>query len=372
MEFSQVADLFPISKHCIYLNSAGLSPLSTSARLAMTNALGWAVTSPFTQHEWQAHYESTRAKLAELIHCDPLEVAFIRNTSEGISTILNGISWQPEDNVVTYRDEHPTVRFNTDRLSREFGVQVRVASQNKALPDTDELLSLVDRHTKAVLISWVQYCSGFRSILRPIGLCCKDHGALFLVDVVQGVGALELDVTRDCIDACAAGANKFLLGPEGVGFMFVSRNSADRIRPSLVGWRSAKDFGNLSASHLHYNDGALRFEYGTLNLVGVCGLEASVDLIRSLRPDKIEKYLLDLTSYLIKGLEEKQYVVSSRAEHRSAIVSCAHRDRSAKDLEDHLRARRIETSSRAGRLRISPHIFNTHSDIDELLRAIPD
>jgi cysteine desulfurase / selenocysteine lyase len=372
MEFNQLADLFPITRDCIYLNNAGLSPLSTWSRTAMMNAIDWAVQSTFRQNEWQTHYERTRAKIAGLIHCEPIEIAFTRGTSEGISMILNGLNWSAEHNVVTYSDEHPTVRFNALRLSREFGVQIRVAGQKNGMPDADELISLIDRDTKVVLLSWVQYSTGFRSVLRPIGLCCRDHGALFVVDVVQGLGALELDVGWECIDACAAGANKFLLGPEGVGFIFVSRKSLDRVRPSAVGWRSVKYYGDLSADNFTYNDGALRFEYGTLNLAGVCGMEASLNLLGSLRPKEIETYLLDLASYLVKELQAKRYNIAVPGEPQSAIVSCAHKSKSASELVDLLRTKRIETSSRAGRLRISPHIYNTRGDIDALLRVIPE
>ena len=372
MSFENLADLFPITKECIYLNHAGLSPLSTKSKDAMMNAIEWAVAGTFKQYEWKEHYDRTRRKISELIHCQPQDIAFTRSTSDGISMLVNGLDWTPQDNVVTYVGEHPTVRLNCERISREFGVEVRVAGQRSGAPDTDELLSLIDDQTKAVLISWVQYSTGFRSALRPIGLCCRNHRALFMVDAVQGLGALELNVGREYVDACAAGAQKFLMGPEGIGFMFVSGRALEKMTPSIVGWRSVKGHESLSAEAVAYNDGALRFEYGTQNLAGVCGLDASLDLFNSLRPNAIERYLLDLTSYLATRLEAKGYQVSIPGERLSAIVSCSHKNKTGSELESLLRAKRIETSSRIGRLRVSPHVYNTREDIDELLRALPD
>jgi selenocysteine lyase/cysteine desulfurase len=374
MEWNHIVELFPITNDCIYLNNAGLAPLPTLAKTAMVGAIDEALTRTFTQAEWQSTYDRTRSKVAELIHCEPIEVAFVRSTSEGLSAILNGITWTADDNIVTYTHEHPSIRFNCLRLSLEYGVELKVAGEQGGLPDTDHLISLIDDHTKAVLISWVQYGSGFRSPLRTIGLHCRQRRALFIVDVVQGVGALALDVRQECIDACSAGAHKFLLGPEGIGFMFVARSALDRVRPSVVGWRSVKGYNDLELRDFTYNDGSLRFEYGTLNRVGVSGLEASIDLLLSLRPKTVEDYLMRLSSHLTQGLEAKQYLVSVSpdAKHRSAIVSCAHKKRSAGDLEQHLRSRRIETSSRAGRLRISPHVYNTLDDINDLLRVLSE
>ena len=371
MKFNNLADLFPITKECIYLNHAGLSPLSTMSKEAMMNAIEWAMTATFKQDEWKAHYDRTRWKIADLIHCEPPEVAFTRSTSDGVSMLLNGLTWNSQDNLVTYAGEHPTLRLNSARLSREFGVEIRVAGQTSGIPVTEELLSLIDHHTKAVLISWVQYSTGFRSPLQPIGLRCREHGALLIVDAVQGLGALELDVDRECVDACAAGAHKFLMGPEGIGFMFVSRRALEKVQPSLIGWRSVKGYESLSTEAVAYNDGALRFEYGTQNLVGVCGLEASLDLLKSLQPKETEGYLLGLTSYLVQGLEAKGYDVSVGGELRSSIVSCAHKSKTATELETLLRSKRIEANSRVGRLRISPSVYNTRDDIDELLRILP-
>jgi cysteine desulfurase / selenocysteine lyase len=373
-QLKQIAEMFPITNHCTYLNNAGLSPLSTLVKTAMVEAIDEACTNTFAQEGWQEKYRRTRAKVAELIHCDPTEIAFIRSTSEGLSAILNGIQWEKGDNVVSYSGEHPSVLYNCLRLSDQFGVRVKLAHDRNGLPNTDELISLIDEHTKVLLISWVQYSSGFRSILREIGLHCRERDILFIVDAVQGVGALTLDVHRECVDACAAGANKFLLGPEGIGFMFIDHSLLHRLKPSVVGWRSVKDYGNLDNHEFIYNDGALRFEYGTLNSTGVSGLEAAIGLLMSIGPKAVEDYLLRLNQHLVMGLRAKNYVVcvSSDFSQRSAIVSCSHPRISAEEVQRHLHSHRIETSSRSGRLRISPHVYNTLADIDKLLRVIPD
>jgi selenocysteine lyase/cysteine desulfurase len=187
-----------------------------------------------------------------------------------------------------------------------------------------------------------------------------------------------MDVERDYVDAFAADAHKYLLGPEGIALLYVSDRVIERIEPSSVGWTSVKNYENFahgSLNHkLEYREGALRFECGTLNTAGTYGLGAAIDLLLETGPETIEEYLLGLSDYLAQALSAKGYeVISSRRKgETSAIVCCVHKRHTSSSLCRLLREKNIITAHRLGRLRIAPHFYNTREEIDAVVAALPE
>lgn len=370
----KIRSLFPVTENYIYLNHSAVCPLSTRVRDAMI----WLVddiTQNGSAHydDWCAAYERTRASAARLTGARTHEIAFMRNTSDALSAVANGIDWREGDNIVTCNVEFPSNVYPWMRLGAERGIKLKMASERDGRIDAEELLSLVDERTRAVTISWVQFASGFRSDLARIGKSCRERDVLFLVDAIQGLGGLHLDVERDYVDAFAADAHKYLLGPEGIALLYISDRVIDRIKPTVVGWTSVKNYERHLDYDLTYREGAGRFECGTLNTVGVYGLEAAINLFLEYGPAEIEKYLLDLSDYLAERLQAKGYriVSSRRAGENSPIITCTHEKHSPGGLYRLLRSNDIITAPRAGRLRISPHFYNTREEIDKLIEALP-
>jgi selenocysteine lyase/cysteine desulfurase len=323
--------------------------------------------------DWCRAYEHTRASAARFVNARPHEIAFMRNTSEAISAVANGIDWREGDTVVTCNVEFPSNFYPWMRLREERGIKMKLAAERDGRVDPEEIMSLVDERTRVVALSWVQFASGFRSDLARIGKFCRERGVIFCVDAIQGLGGLRLDVERDSIDAFAADAHKYLLGPEGVALMYISDRIIDRIKPSVVGWTSVKDYERYLDYDLDYREGALRFECGTLNTVGVYGLGAAIDLFLEIGTEKIEEYLLGLSDYLAERLRSKGYeVIGSRLPgERSAIVTCKHEKHSPGNLYRLLLEKNIITAPRVKRLRISPHFYNTREEVDMLVDALP-
>ncbi|MEK6287142.1 MAG: aminotransferase class V-fold PLP-dependent enzyme [Acidobacteriota bacterium] len=367
--------LFPVTQEYVYLNHAAVAPLSTRVRDAM-NALVEDVTRNGSANysDWLETYERTRESAARLVNARMHEIAFMRNTSEALCAVANGIDWREGDNVVTCAVEFPANVYPWMRLCEERGIAMKFAEERNGRVDTGELLSKVDDRTRVVAISWVQFASGFRSDLARIGKFCRERGIVFVVDAIQGLGGLRLDVERDFVDAFAADAHKYLLGPEGIALLYVSDRVIDRIKPTVVGWTSVKNHEQYLNYELDYRDGAGRFECGTLNTAGVYGLGAALDLFLEVGPEEIETYLVGLSDYLAEQLTTKGYeVVSSRRPgETSAIVTCKHERHAPLDLYRLLRSKNILTAPRVNRLRISPHFYNTREEVDALADALPD
>ena len=371
---SILRQLFPVTHNYIYLNHAAVAPLSLSVYDAMQN-----YTRDLLEHglvhwrEWGAAVERVRGLAAQLIHAQPHEIAFAANTSTGLSFVANGLDWRVGDNVVTADCEFPANQLPWQRLQKAFGVEVRQAQERAGRLETAEILSLIDDRTRVVALSLVDFASGFRNDLETIGRYCRARDVLLVVDAIQGLGALQLDVEKCCIDALSADAHKFLLGPDGVAVFYVAERMLERLQPTVVGWTSVKQPFQFTTAEKEFADGARRFEPGSLNTAGIVGLGASIELMLQIGTEKIERYLLELTDYLCEQLAVVGYhVVSSRrAGEASAMVCCTHETYSAEFLHEHLEAKRIITTPRLGRLRISPHFYNTREDIQSLIAALP-
>src|SRR6266513_821131 len=189
--------LFPVTEEYVYMNHAAVAPLSTRVRDGMI-ALVDDVTGngSVNYEEWCQTYERTRESAARLVNARPHEIAFMRNTSDALSAVANGIDWREGDNVVTCNVEFPANVYPWMRLCEERGIAMKFAEERSGRVDTGELLSRVDDRTRVVTISWVQFSSGFRSDLARIGKFCRERNILFVVDAIQGLGGLKLDVDR--------------------------------------------------------------------------------------------------------------------------------------------------------------------------------
>ena len=371
----EIRRLFPVTEHCTYLNHAAVAPLALPVYAAMERHLRNQLEHGAAHYlDWFAAVRKTRELCASFINAQVDEIAFAQNTSAGLAMMANGIDWRAGDNVVTAECEFPANIVPWQRIAREHGVEIRKAPERDGRLETEEILSLIDDRTRVVTLSFVEFASGFRNDLAAIGRACRARDILFVVDGIQGLGALQLDVEASCIDALSADAHKFLLGPEGVALLYVSRRALERIKPTLVGWLSVERPFDMANHDQGWAPNATRFEPGALNTAGVIGLGAAIEMFQSVGMERIEHHLLELTDYLCEGLRARSYrVVSSRrAGEASAIVACQHDTHSAQALYERLDAQGIITTARLGRLRISPHFYNTREDIERLLVVLPE
>jgi cysteine desulfurase/selenocysteine lyase len=371
----EVRALFPITERAIYLNHAAISPLSLPTLRAIEAQLKDVHENGSVNfRSWLAVKERVRELLAGLLGARPEQVAFMRNTSDALSTVANGLKWRAGDNIVTFRREFPSNIYPWLRLRDAFGVEVRMCEEREGRIDPAEFESLIDRNTRVVAISHVQYASGFRVDLQRLGRVVRQHDALFVVDAIQALGVVPTDVEAEMIDVAAGASHKWLLGPEGVGYLYLSDQARERIQPTLVGWVSVPDPDDYLNFDQGWNRGTLAWETGTGPSALIHGLKASLELLTKFGAQRIANYLEELTDYLCELLKEKNYeVVSSRAPgEKSHIVCIRHRDGvSAMHLYADLGAKKIITAPRGDRLRISPHLYNTSQELDELIQALP-
>jgi selenocysteine lyase/cysteine desulfurase len=371
----ELRSLFPITKHAIYVNHAAVSPLPIGTVNAIESQLSDVRDNgSINFRSWIAVKERARSLLAELLGARPEQVAFMRNTSDGLSTVANGLEWRAGQNIVTFNREFPANIYPWLRLRDAFGVDIRMCEECDGRVDMEQLERLVDENTRVIAISHVQYASGFRADLERLGRLAREHDALLVVDVIQSLGVLPLNVESELVDVAAGASHKWLLGPEGVGYLYLSDRARERIQPTLVGWISVEDPEDYHNFEQEWKNGTLAWETGTGAAALIHGLNASLELLQTSGPERIAAYLETLTDLLCEKLKSKNYrVVSARdVGQKSQIVCIQHPAKlSAMHLYKQLKSRSIITAPRSDRLRIAPHFYNSFDEMEELVRSLP-
>ena len=203
---SEIRALFPVTQRAVYLNHAAISPPPiTTIRAVESQLKDVHENGSANYRSWLAVKERARALLAQLLGARPEQVAFVRNTSDALSTVANGLNWRAGDNIVTFRREFPSNIYPWLRIRDAFGVEVRMCDERNGRIEFSDLEALIDRNTRLVAISHVQFASGFRIDLERLGQLARQHDALLVVDVIQALGAIPTNVEAEYIDV-AAGA----------------------------------------------------------------------------------------------------------------------------------------------------------------------
>ena len=374
------ADEFPILREWDFFNHAGVCPLPRRAGEALRRFAEVYETRAYVDSGFYRELESLRASAGRLMNAGADEIAFVKNTSEGIATVAGGIDWRAGDRIVTTAVEYPANMYPWMDVAKRFGVELVAVPERTTVDGSgrvalDELLAAADHpRTRLLALSHVEYASGQRHDLAAIGRFCRERGILFAIDGIQSLGVLPVDVRAMNVDYLSADGHKWLLGPEGAGVFYCRRELLAATRPLIVGWMNVvndQEYGNYDFT---LKADARRFECGTHNVPGLLALKASVELLLAVGAENVAARLKALTDRLIAGLRGKGYgVVSPRGgEEWSGIVSFTSPRHDHSQVCRTLRKEhRTEIAVREGRLRVSAHFYNTEEQIDRLVENLP-
>ena len=362
---------FPHQAKGIYLNHAAISPLSTPVVQALTQC----IEERHQEHienffNFQTVLSETKKQFARLLHTDPSNLAYVPNTSSGFNILVNGFDWKEGDRILLNTLEFPSNIYpfmNCESL----GVKIDYVQAQDHYLSLDDFEQALTPNTRCLSISHVQFLTGQRMDLKALGKLCKNNGTYFSVDGIQSLGASSIDVEECGIDFLSCGSHKWLMAPTGLGLIYVSPRLQAQLKSSIVGWLSVKNEWDLLNYDLSLKDDASRFETGTMNLMAVAGLNASLKLFESEGTAKVESKILALSGYLHEALSEAKFKVLTpkKAEERLGIVSIQLEN--ADEIYHDLKSRKIEVAVREGKyLRISPHFYNTQAELEQVLKAL--
>ncbi len=353
---------FPALSTCTYLNTATFGQLARRTRAAIDRHFDHrdeVACADFL--EWFNDADQVRGSVARLLHVEADDVAFIPMAGQAISLLIAGIEWQPGDRIVTLENEFPN-QIYFPALLAERGVELVVAPWER-------FYESINSRTRLVALSGLSYLNGFRAPAEEVGRFCRERNVLFYLDATQGCGALEYDLSRIPVDVFAVHAYKWILAPNGTGFMYVAPQVREWLQPTLVGWRSDRNWRNLDqleAAAPKFAPAAERYEGGMLAHSLIYGLGASVEMMLEIGPAAIEQRVMELAGLTRRMLESHGGEFLEGEHYRSPILAPKFPGRDASLLAQLLKQAGVLVSARYGRLRVSTHFYNDENDIDRL------
>ncbi len=364
MNFENIRKEFPVTEELVFFDHARVAPLPERVRKVVTAFVDDATQFGTAHYDsWVLELERTRKKFAQLINADASEVAFVKNTSEGISIVANGFDWQPGDNVVLPDIEFPANVYPWWNLKQR-GVETRMVKSVAGRVLFEDLVKQVDSRTRILSISSVECNSGFRSDLNRIGAFCKEKGVLFFVDAIQSLGVLPMDVKKDCIDFLSADGHKWMLSVEGLGGFYISQEVVDQIRPVTMGWGNVVNAENFMDYDFTLQKDAKKFEEGTPNTMSIHAFGAALELLLETGIENIEKRVIGLGDCIIEELHRRDIKIysSTLLEERSGNISFV-LDKDVDTLYAYMMENKVKLTVRDGLVRLSPHFYNNENEI---------
>lgn len=363
---------FPVSERWAYFDHAAVAPLPRRSAAALR---AWADDQERNGvvhwPDWERRLTTLRGDLARLIGAGVDEIAFVGSTTQGIGLVAEGFPWREGDTVVTAAEEYPSNIYPWLNLASR-GVTLRAVPGRDGRIWLEDLFAACDASTRLLTISQVEFASGFRNDLDALAEGCKRRGIALFVDAIQGLGPLTVDLARTPIDFLAADGHKWLLGPEGAGFLYVRRQWIDRLRPLGVGWHSVVGTYNSRTNDFTLKPTAERWEGGSYTMPGLQALAASVGLFLELGPEAVSARILDRAEAVREVARSAGWRVygSPRPEDLSGIVALEKDGVDPDATVRNLRARGVAAACRRGLLRVSPHVYNDADDLGRLREGL--
>ena len=320
--------------------------------------------------KWLKRVAEVRGLFAKLINAHKHEVAFVGNTSEGLSSVAASLKWKEGDVVLVPRPEFPANIYPWMNLEPQ-GVLLQFVQREEGRFGVREIERALKPRTRLFSVSSVDFSTGFRCDLEAIGDFCKRKGILFCVDAIQSLGVIPMDVKKFGIHFMAAGSHKWLLSTMGCGTLFISNEVNDMVHPDRVGWKSVVDEEEFFQLSFDLKPDALRFEPGTMNIAGIYALGAAIDLLQELGIEKIYRNVVNINDLLLQGLMDRnaRIMTPMGREERSGILSFIPSS-DANALFRFLNHKNITVALRNDMIRLSPHFYNNGDDVKIFFDAL--
>jgi selenocysteine lyase/cysteine desulfurase len=366
---------FPVARDKIFLAHAGVCPLPRRVADAISECARQSMLGD--QEAFVLHQLDHARKLgAQLLNCQPDEIALVGPTSLALSFVAAGLKFRRGDNILIYHDDYPSNVYPWMALAGK-GVEVRLLNtRGLGAIRAKDVMGQVDENTRLVALASCHFISGFRLEHDAIGKFLRERGILFCLDAIQTLGAFPTTVEH--VDFLAADAHKWLLGPCGAGILYVRRERQEKLNPPIYGWHNVKNPNFVAQEQIVFRGGAAKYEAGTHNLIGLVGLVAAMKLALEIGIENIAAELLRKRAWLVPALQAKGFTVlnpEAKPENAGGIISFCQPGKDLAALHKKLAEAGVVTSLRGDRMgqnyvRLSPHFYNTDAELHRLLNLL--
>ncbi|KJR40094.1 aminotransferase, class V [Candidatus Magnetoovum chiemensis] len=314
---------------------------------------------------------SARQKASEILGGNESGIFFSKSTTAGIQIFILGYPWQKDDEVLLPECEFPANRLSWLGLGQR-GVKVRLIKTPQYKITLKDIENNCNSKTKVITISWVQYISGQRVSLEKLGGFCKSNNIMLVVDAIQGLGAYAMNAQECGVSWVSADGHKWLCGPEGIGIVWASEEAMNVVQPPCKGWFGVVKPFDFEALDQDFANNASKYNDGSPNILGIMALSSACAMLLSSGIDRISQRITALSNYAISKIKSYNWHILTplNEEERAGIITFKPQDKDSYNIFSILKQNSIICSVRAGYLRISPHAFNTESDLDNFFTVL--
>ena len=371
-QVAKARNYFPyLKKDLIYFNHASTAPLTTVVKAAIDNLLNDKNEGKIDEYnELLQKVTETKEMLALMLNATSGCIAFTENTSIGLNILAQGIEWKKGDGIILNDVEFPANVYPFLNLQSK-GVEIDFVKSKNGIVTAEDIIEAIKSNTKLISVSFVQFLSGYKINLEKLGNVCKEKEIIFSVDGIQGLGALNIDVEKCKIDFISCGTQKWMLGLQGMGFIYTRKELRNKMNVPFAGWLSVDNPWNLLDYELKLKRNANKFQPGTLNTIGIYTLNAALKMFNEFGFENIEQQVIANSAYFINRLVESGFdpvLKNCNEENLSGIVSLKTND--AEEIFNYLLKKNITGAFREGYIRFAPHFYNTQKDIDKVVAEL--
>ena len=368
-QISELRSHFPILREKTYLYNCSQGALCDAVEAGMQKyAASWR-TSAAPWDEWMEAYEALRGAFAHFINAQPDEVAIVTSASAGINPIANALQFDGRNKVVLSEYEFPTTA-HIWLAQRPRGAEIHfLDGVNNTVP-TECYENAVDERTRIVPLTQVSFVNGFRPDVAAITKIAHTQGALLFLDGYQDCGTRPIDVKALDVDFFVTGTLKYLLGPPGLGFLYVRRELIETLTPTMTSWMAQRDVFAFNTKCLDPSPDARRFEGGSPPIPNIYLARPAIDLLTGIGMDNVAAQIERLTGAFLKGVHDLR--IDSKTPSSSVGPLVVLRAKDAAAVLAKLSARGIAVSTRRDGVRFAFHVYNTLEDVNVALTALED
>ena len=368
MNWNELSKEFPINEQYIWLNSGGVSTPPRQVLEHVNEAMHeYAHYGYFTRkYEYEEIKKGIKSILAKFLSCSLDEIALIHNTAEGMNFLAHGLGLQPDDEIILLDKEYPSNVYPWLSLAKK-GIKVKFVSLGEGDPKfLKELEALFSENTSLVNLSGVHWLTGIPVPLREVGDLCRKNGIAFAVDLAQGLGHVPIDPKEMNISFGCGSAWKWLLGPVGLGYLYISEDFLEKVEPVFQGADSVINSAEYLPYQTQLKPGADRFSYSSMSFLNWVHFYYSLRFLEKITLNRLLERIYDLADLLRKKLTAHGFdlfKVGSDPSYRSGMVVIKDKLNDTKTLFAQLEERKIICALRDGHIRFSAHLMNTEEQV---------
>lgn len=359
--------LFPIKKNCLYFNfsSDGLLPLP--AKDAVVAAAEESMNYGMIEVKKQVSlYENIRSELSRLFKSQPENFAFTKNTSEGVLLALLALDIKEDENYIAAQDAFPTT---VKIMESHCKGSIRKVKINSPINICDQVSKIIDKKTRAIVLDWVHYFSGKIVDLESLAQLARENDIFLIIDGIQGAGALHLELDKSGVDFFVTAGHKWLLSPQGSGFIYAAKHVWERVTRKSYGWLGFdwKDFSDFDIEP-ELRPGAAVMEYGTRSYIAGIGFLEALRVIDEMGSENIEKHNRQLRDFFTQSIGKKGYeIFANNGSRMASIVPFRYPGADARETMKKLAERNVRVALRNGYIRASFHFINDRAEIEKFI-----